>query len=177
VEAPALRRYSLGGLGAVMTTIGPRGDDLVISAVAPSGDVDGDRREDLLVRGTPDYRTGAAEEVVALVYGYTGARQTIDPFQDGIRKTLIRIPATRLNRPTALGGGDLDGDGLDDIFVAAGPEPEGEASALLVIFGVALCRRRSAPGCRCGGPGCTIIDTRPPDRRRSSAVSRSCPLT
>jgi hypothetical protein len=144
-DRPARMHLSLGGLGDLVATIEGDGEEL-LSAALPAGDVDGDGREDLLLRFQEREPTFGSEDRVVLLYGMPGAGGPLDPFRPGSRRTVIPTgPVSGTGeamrtQPYLAAGEDIDGDGRPDFLVASSFEVFLGEPALLLICGGAFGR-------------------------------------
>ncbi len=141
-QDPPRRRYSLGGLGDLVTQI-TGGLSRAITAVAPAGDVDGDGREDLLIRAADPLSVQG--DRVHLLFGFEPPGGELDLDDPRLRRVVIRTassPATidleHRGSSALAGGSDVNGDGKPDLLVASGFEASVQSAAVLVIYGGAL---------------------------------------
>ena len=96
--------------------------------VAVAGDVNGDGRDDLLLR-SEDQRTGW------VVFGRTGTR-TVELGSLGTRGYKLALGTPAGHSAVLAGGGDVDGDGRDDILVGRSD------GTVYVVFGKASSTRQ-----------------------------------
>lgn len=134
---PRMGAYDLAS-SADISFLGTQNGELVGSAVAPAGDIDGDGTIDLLV-GARDHETTATGDGTGLSYLFYG------PIGDlGGDVPVTEADANFLGESwrdyagSTLGpAGDFDGDGWDDFWVGAPGQDGGgsDAGALYVVFG------------------------------------------
>jgi secreted trypsin-like serine protease len=89
-------------------------------AALATGDFDGDRRDDLAV-GVPGERVGGREDA-GMVQILAGGPRGLDPagaWRQNRRGGLVGRPQAGAGVGTTLAGGDLTGDGFDDLAIGA----------------------------------------------------------
>ncbi len=107
--------YSGTGAVAVATLSGAIGGDLVGTAVAGGGDMDGDGVDDLWASATTDDETGTDAGAAWLVYGPVSGIHTTAEADAKLRGgAAYDALGHKLIVP-----GDMDGDGRDDLLVTA----------------------------------------------------------
>ncbi len=97
--------------------------------VAAGGDVDGDGIADLLVGAPGDGDGGTSAGAVYLLHGPVTASGDL-----GVADAKIKGDSDYQYLSTATGPGDVDGDGVDDVVVAATGDDGGGASAGAVFL-------------------------------------------
>ncbi|KAB1662507.1 VCBS repeat-containing protein [Pseudoclavibacter chungangensis] len=136
-EVTVLDAETLAAETALTSTSGPRvrgtGIDLVSTAAA--GDVNGDGRDDLYV--------GAASWTVPGSSAFaTGAGWVFTEVSGTVEVGAGDVPGFRINGPvrgydlmggSAVGIGDIDGDGLDDLMLGGDSDAPKTGSALVVL--------------------------------------------
>ena len=100
-----------------------------------SGDVDGDGIPDLIVGAPQPIKDGKGK-----VYAYSGKDGSL------IRKFTSRIPRGNSDFGTSVAVADFNGDGIDEVFIGAPGNPEGEIFIYSVPDGWLLYKLTGDPG-------------------------------
>ena len=100
-----------------------------------SGDVDGDGIPDIIVGAPQPVKDGRGK-----VYVYNGKDGTL------IRKFTSKVPRGNSDFGTSLGVADFNGDGIDEVFIGAPGNPEGEIYVYSAHSGWLLYKLTGDPG-------------------------------
>jgi cysteine-rich repeat protein len=105
-------------------------NSIYVRSVSLAGDVDGDDSNDLVV-GVPAYGAPATLGAAFLIYGPVYG--DID-LADSDAKLVGEVDAG-IAGDLVSSGGDVDGDGLDDILIGAPQDTESSAAAVYIVHG------------------------------------------
>ena len=98
------------------------------NAVRPAGDVDGDGLMDFLIGARADADGGTLAGAVYLLFGATLGNSSVTSLADADYK-FVGENADDAAGTQVAGGGDIDGDGLDDLVFSAPGEDTGASNA------------------------------------------------
>jgi Ca2+-binding RTX toxin-like protein len=105
--------------------------------VAPAGDVNGDGFDDLIIGATGGDYSGVSFVVFGKAGGFA-ANLDLSSLDGSTGFKIVGVAAGDRSGYSATAGGDINGDGLDDLLIGApAADPNGsESGAAYVIFGI-----------------------------------------
>jgi hypothetical protein len=126
-----------GSLSSWATIAGADSNDRLGQSVAGAGDVDGDGNDDLVVGAWKENTVGNNAGAAYLVFGPLTAGTT-DLATAGSPARLTGESAGDLAGWSVAGGGDVNGDGLNDILVGSPQDDDGgtDAGAAYLLLGL-----------------------------------------
>lgn len=135
---------------AAASFVGPRGESLAGQQVSTDSDLNGDGYQDMLVGAPYGSLTAFRAGEVYLLYGQGGFSGETEIYSSADMLLFGGDGADQLGASLA-GGGDIDGDGYDDVALGA-PEDDTEnvdGGAICLLYGGATARSGSAAFSSC----------------------------
>ncbi|MEK7791060.1 MAG: integrin alpha, partial [Deltaproteobacteria bacterium] len=137
------RTYLLNGDGVSVTLLGKATLDYLGRALASAGDVNADGFDDIVVGAYQNNDGPGANNAgaVYILYGNPNLSATIQMNGAGVDVTVLGKAATDRLGVSVGGAGDVNGDGFDDISMAADQNNDGpganNAGAIYILYGSA----------------------------------------